>query len=535
MVNDLETRMAFKAVNASGKGLDVEGVLFENNDTLLAFKSTHLGMGFFYYKPKEGKKYVAKIKKSDGTEGAFPLPDAQTQGYTLAVDNTTNKTNIKVFINNTHPKPADKAGELVIIAHQRGMPCVSVKGPDTKKVIAVNIPRTTIPDDGIVQITLFDAEGQPRCERLVFVQQNKQINLKVTPNKTEYQPREKVTLTVEATDSVGKPVVGNFSLAATDGTQVLSEKYNENILSYLLLSSDLNGKDAVLRGVVEEPAGYFDKANRAASRNLDVLMMTQGWRRFVWQDVLAEKIPKSTFFIEQGLSITGKAIRPNGKVTSKPINVTLMLQKADKNPVIQLASADSAGNFGFHSLDFVDTASAFVQAVKEKGLGVLTVSLDRTTSAPQVLITKIPFNTMAFDAKAFAEFLKTTQETLDFERKLQLNKEKMLQAVEIKAKRNVPPSGWPCARGRPAWSSSTSAPAPRRMSICAFAKCTCSIRATARSRGCAWSRAMRIGTTLFLDCAAPRSTQARCGHPASAFFRLRSSMPAAWLNSTGSV
>ncbi len=437
LVNDLETRLAFKAVNAAGKGIDIQGVVFENGvDTVLAFKSTHLGMGSFYLKPKEGKKYVAKIKKADGTEGVFPLPEAHIQGMTLAVDNTTSKTNIKVFINNSQPKMADKAGELFIIAHQRGLPCFSVKAPDTKKAIAVNIPRSTIPDDGIMQITLFDAEGQPRCERLVFVQQNKQINLKITPDKAEYKPREKVTLTVEATDSIGQPVLGNFSVAATDGTQVLSEKYSENLMSYLLLSSDLNGTDAVLRGVVEEPAYYFDKSNKAATRDLDLLMMTQGWRRFKWHDILTEKPVQFKFLIEQGLSITGKVMRPNGKI-SKNVNVTLMMG-GENNPLVMVSTADTAGQFSFYNLSFFDTTKIFVQAVKEKGGRNLDIVVDNQSVAAKVLVTKVPFNTMVFEAMAFAEFLKMTKETLDFERKLQLNKEKMLQTVEVKAKREKP-------------------------------------------------------------------------------------------------
>ncbi len=437
LVNDVESRLAYKAVNAAGKGIDIEGVVFENGvDTVLAFKSTHLGMGNFYFKPKAGKTYVVKIKKADGTEGVFSLPEAQAQGMTLAVDNTTSKTNIKVFINNTQPQTADKGGEIFIIAHQRGLPCFSVKAPNTQKAIAVNIPRATIPDDGIVQITLFDAEGQPRCERLVFVQQNKQINLKITSDKAEYEPREKVTLTVEATDSLGKPVVGNFSLAATDGTQVLSEKYGENLMSYLLLSSDLNGNDAVLRGVVEEPAYYFDKSIKTASRDLDLLMMTQGWRRFKWHDILTEQIQKPKFLIEQGLSVTGKVMRPSGKI-SKNVNVTLLIG-GDNKPLIMVGTADTAGVFGFYNLNFFDTTRIFVQAVKEKGGRNLDILVDNSGLAAKVLVTRIPFNPMAFDATAFADFLKTTKETLDFERKLQLNKDKMLETVEIKAKRATP-------------------------------------------------------------------------------------------------
>ena len=80
-VNGLESRMAFKAVNQSGRGVDFEGVLFENEkDTVMAFKSMHAGMGYFLYTPMSGKKYTAKIKKADGTEGVFTLPEAKAEG-----------------------------------------------------------------------------------------------------------------------------------------------------------------------------------------------------------------------------------------------------------------------------------------------------------------------------------------------------------------------------------------------------------------------------------------------------------------------
>jgi TonB-dependent Receptor Plug Domain len=331
--------------------------------------------------------------------------------------------------------PIDKAGDYTIVAHQRGIPCFSVKCKNTEKVVAVNILRSVIPDDGIVQITLFDTEGQPLCERLAFVRQNKHINLKVTSDKTTYKPREKVILNIEATDSTGKPIMGNFSLSATDGAQVLQEKYAENMMSYLLLSSDLNGKDAILRGGIENPTYYFDKSNKAAARDLDVLMMTQGWRRFVWKDVLNENFIKSQFLVEQGLSVTGKAIRPNGQPSVKPISVSMFIKEGEKQR-FEFAQADSTGTFGFYFLNFQDTTSIFVKAVKEKGLGGLKVKLDKPYM-PKVLINQSPYSWSSYDENAYANFLKNARETVAFEKMLRLNQEKMLETVEIKAKRKV--------------------------------------------------------------------------------------------------
>jgi hypothetical protein len=442
----LDGRVAFKAVNKMGKGLNVKGFVLENEvDTVIEFKSIHAGMGYFNFTPKLGKKYTVVLSMMDSLAAlendkttrkkTFALPDAKENGVALIVDNVTSRQNIKVFVKNAQPQPIDKAGEYTILAHQRGNPCFLIKCKNTENVVALNILRTIIPDDGIVQITLFDTEGQPLCERLVFVQKNNQINLKVTPDKATYKSREKVTLNIEATDSTGRPVMGNFSLSATDGTQILQEKYAENLMSYLLLSSDLNGKDAILRGSLENPAYYFDKTNKAAARDLDVLMMTQGWRRFVWKDVLTENFIKPQFLIEQGLSVTGKAIRPNGQASSKPISVSMFL-KGDGQQKFDLAQADSTGTFGFYFLNFQDTASIFLKAVKEKGFGGLKVKLDKPHT-PKVIINQSPFEWSPYDENAYANFLKNARETLAFEQMLRRNQEKMLETVEIKAKRKI--------------------------------------------------------------------------------------------------
>jgi TonB-dependent Receptor Plug Domain len=442
----LDGRVGFKAVNKMGKGLDVQGVVLENEtDTVVRFKTMHAGMGYFNFTPQLGKKYTAVVSvldtipssnnKNTAHRKTFTMPEAQDKGVALVVDNVTNRQNIKIFIKNTQPAQADKASEYSILGHQRGMPCFSVKYKNTEKLVAINILRSVIPDDGIVQITLFDPEGQPLCERLIFAQQNKQINLKVTADKTTYKPREKVTLNIEATDSTGKPVVGHFSLSATDGAQVLPEKHAENMLSYLLLSSDLNGKDAILRGSLENPAYYFDKSNKAATRDLDVLMMTQGWRRFVWKDILAEKFTTPQYLIEQGLSVTGKAIRPNGQASKKPIGVTMFINEGKKKRV-EFAQADSTGAFGFYNFNFEDTTSVFVRAVKEKGLGGLKLKLDKPF-IPKVAAHQPTYEWLPYDENAYANFLKNARETVAFEQLLKRNQEKMLEAVEIKAKRKV--------------------------------------------------------------------------------------------------
>jgi TonB-dependent SusC/RagA subfamily outer membrane receptor len=436
----LDSRIGFKALNILGKGVDIQGFVLDNTkDTVVAFQSEHLGMGVFNYTPEPQKTYTAYVKENDGKYRPFALPYAHEQGFSMAVDNISNKEKVKVFISNNSPKPADKSSEIVVVAHQRGQLCFMAKGNETQKSFAVTIPKNKIPDDGILQITLMNAKGEPLCERLVFINQNRQINLKITPDKANYKIREKVTVNLEATNADGKPVEGNFSVAVTDASQVIADPHQENLLTYLLLSSDvsnLSGTDyySALRGNIEQPAYYFDKEIANANRHLDVLMMTQGWRRFVWRDLMTDKEPKITNLLENGLEVSGTALKPNGKVADK-VTLTLVIKNDKKVPQFMMETTDSLGRYGFYGLDFFDSTQVFVQGMKQNGGKNLEVTINPLKPSPKVRIVKTPYNPMEFNTQDLAEFLKKANEAIELEKKLKLNKDQMLQEVVVKAKK----------------------------------------------------------------------------------------------------
>ena len=440
----LDSRIAFKALNVLGKGVEIQGFVLDNaKDTVVAFQSEHLGMGVFNYTPEPQKTYMAYVKENDGKYRPFSLPYAHEQGFTMAIDNISNKEKVKVFISNNSPKPADISSEIVVVAHQRGQLCFMAKGNETQKSFGLSIPKNKIPADGIVQITLMNAKGEPLCERLIFNNQNRQINLKITPDKAIYKIREKVTVSLEATDAEGKPVEGNFSVAVTDASQVIADAHQENLLTYLLLSSDvsnLSGTDyySALRGNIEQPAYYFDKENTIANRHLDLLMMTQGWRRFIWRELMTDKEPKINYFIETGLEITGTALKPNGKIAEK-VTLTMMLKKEKSNPQLQVGVTDSLGRYGFYGLDFYDTTQVFIQGTKQNGGKNLEVIINPQTPAPKVRIVKIPYNPMEFNTQDLADFLKKANDAIELEKKLKLNKDQMLEEVVVKAKKYEEP------------------------------------------------------------------------------------------------
>ncbi len=441
LVVDLESRLAFKAVNLAGKGINVAGfILDEKKDTVAGFKSEYLGMGKISFSPEHQKTYTAYVKQYDGSIEAFPFPKIFEQGYTMAVDNLSSKDKIKIFVTNNLQKNRENMHEFVVVAHQRGNICFIAKGNSAKKSFSFSIPKNVIQDQGVVQITLIDSKEIPICERLIFNQKDNLLNLELRPEKAIYKPREKVVVNLTVSDENGKPVKGNFSVAATDAKQVIEEnEYQENILTNLLLSSDVNTlekdkENSYLKGKVENPYYYFDKNNANANYHLDILLMTQGWRRFDWKELMSEKTADLPFFVETGIDITGKATRLNGKLANN-ITLTLLLKSEGQIPIFKVGTTDSLGNFGFYGFDFYDTTSVLVQAMKQNGSKLLSVKIDPPKYSPKVSFLKIPPDPMEFNTKKFADFLKNANETIEFEKRMKLSQIQILDEIVVKGKK----------------------------------------------------------------------------------------------------
>ena len=335
LVEGIESRVAYKAVDALGNGLDVTGmILTEKGDTVINFESEHLGMGVLTFKPEVGEKYVAKIKYRNIFEKEIALPQAQKEGFVMGVESVFDRENVRLYVGNNIP---NLEGQITVIGQSRGIVCYAAKTVSTKKTLLIKIPKTKFPQ-GVTQFTVFDEKGLPRCERLVFFNKDKPLNISVLPNKKTYSPREKVTINIDAKDNDGKPITGDFSVAVTDANQVLDTPNGENIATYLQLSADVKGK-------IEQPAYYFSEENKEANRHLDILMMTQGWRRFKWNDVMNAELPKPTFGFERSLQLTGEISRQNGKPFEKPVSLTFILSLKDSTRLFGMGEASKVNVF----------------------------------------------------------------------------------------------------------------------------------------------------------------------------------------------
>lgn len=116
---------------------------------------------------------------------------------------------------------------------------------------------------------------------------------------TDIRKREKVSLKISIKDDKGNPVNGSFSVSITNRKSIQPDSLADNIVSNLLLTSDL-------KGYVEDPGFYFLRQDARTLRSLDFLMMTHGWRRYKFDNVLRAPSLNFTNYIEKGQTISGR-------------------------------------------------------------------------------------------------------------------------------------------------------------------------------------------------------------------------------------
>lgn len=373
LVSGIRTRLAFKAVGADGLGKDITGYIVDKSNKKIAeFKSEHAGMGYFRFHPLNGETYTAHVKFEDGSERTYPLPRILPRGYVMTVTNT-DPENLNLTITTSETLPPD--GKFTLVAQANGNVYFVAKNKLEAESFTAKIPKKRFPS-GIVHLTLFSPSNQPVSERLVFVNHSDFLDLKMATPKASFTKREKVSLSIDARDEQGQPTVGAFSIAVLDESKVPALEASETtIMSNLLLSSDL-------KGFIEDPNYYFHETNDDKVRQLDALMMTQGWRRFEWKNILSNNYPNLAFQPETNITISGRVKNPGG---SPVIGGKVTLLSSAGEVFVLDTLTDKNGEFRFENLVFNDSTKFLVQARNAKDRKNVEIELNRI---PPQLVTK---------------------------------------------------------------------------------------------------------------------------------------------------
>ncbi|MBC7398958.1 MAG: hypothetical protein H7289_03360, partial [Mucilaginibacter sp.] len=425
LVNGIPSRMAFKAVGVDGLGIPITGKIVDETNTEVApLVTLHAGMGSFILRPVAGKTYTANISFADGTTKTIALPKAIDEGYVLSVYQP-NKDSVLVRIKAS----VVHAQNINFLVHSNGEIIFSSPVKVTNALTSVWLNKQSFPT-GIAQFTLFDNNGEPLNERIAFIRSDDQMQLNLKTTKAEYKSKERIQIDLDAKDSKGKAIPGNFAVTVIDESKVpVEESAESTILSNILLTSDL-------KGYIEKPNYYFTKETDEVNKALDNLMLTQGYRRFTWKELNNTVNTKPAFEVE------GLGFKVSGLVTTlgnKPLpnaNVMLMSLKAG---VTKGANSDENGRFKFDGIFLTDSVKFAVQARTAKNSDKVKIILD---SIPKI---KIIHNKNSADVSTniFATiktYLESGKKEDDiYERTGQLDKVHRLREVRIRARKIIPP------------------------------------------------------------------------------------------------
>jgi TonB-dependent SusC/RagA subfamily outer membrane receptor len=358
LIENVRGKVAFKAVGSDGLGKNIKGYVQDlAGNKLVNFTSKHLGMGVFSLTPTNNNILEAVITFEDGSEKKVKLPATKTESINLSI-NSNYQDSILVKVNtNASFLENNKGKTYTVIAQNSGTILYTAKSSLNAISFASKLAKTRFPA-GVTQFTLFNEYMLPISERLIFITPKDTLSINLVTDKINYKQREKTTVSIEAKDPSGKPVIGSFSMSVIDENLVSTkEEELHTIFTDLLLVSDIKGH-------VEKPNYYFTDITNEKRDNLDILMLTQGWRRFKWQNIANGSFPLLNYKPEQTLSVSGRVTQ--GK--DKPVigGVVTLFSSIGKSFLLQ-TTTNNLGEFKIDSLLFPDSTKFVVQARTIKG------------------------------------------------------------------------------------------------------------------------------------------------------------------------
>ncbi len=329
LVSGIQSRLAFKAVNSKGYPVDVSGTLYENGTALVAFKSTHHGMGSLLFIPDSNKTYHIKLSEPD-TEKSYALPIIHASGKVLQLLKST-----KDYAFFKVSQTADLKKEKIYLRIQLRGIVYSIAEGILNKELTIKIPLVEIPQ-GIAEVTLFNEDFKPAAERLIYLSQEKKLYIKAVLDKSEYTTKEKVILKIKVTDEHKQGIVAHLGLSVFDRLYK-NPQDPKSIQSHYYLSTQL-------KGIVFNPGYYFNKNNTDRKGALNLLLLTQGWRSYNWgKDVLKRQALTKTPVVTD--HINGRLFtKERGKMIS-PGPQIVMAFSATKDDDKAFIETDASGLF----------------------------------------------------------------------------------------------------------------------------------------------------------------------------------------------
>ena len=347
IIGGINNNIAFKSVDRFGFPVPVAGEVSDSKGTVVAvFEAIHDGMGKFQIVAQTGERYTASVVFNNSEKRKFELPIVKISGSSIQVLQGDKK--IHVLVNREKVSDQSEAPAFIL-------------GVINNEVVFRNdLPlsgnaRMLIPSDkltsGIMQLTLFTKENKPLSERLLFINNDEfYIKGKFLRETISLNPRGKNQLAYALADTMP----GTFSVSVTDLEKELISEETENIIARNMLSGHL-------KGYIHNPAYYFRNNDAKTKFHIDLLMLTHGWRRYNWDQVLNAKLPVMQFKDDDYITVKGTAYNAVNNKPLKNTSLTGFIALKDSTNEFITVPVDEEGKFELTGLLFQDSAKFFFQ------------------------------------------------------------------------------------------------------------------------------------------------------------------------------
>jgi len=344
-VEGINCKIAFSVSKGGVIGENITGRIVDSRDSIITDVNTSKnGIGIFHINASKNEKYRLVIPAHHG-ELSFDLPESLQEGYTLSVNNLKEK---QLFIEVVATeKYVERDWELV--GHIRGEVFLSKSGSTKKSLLSID--KKDLPS-GVLHFTLFDDQSRPVAERLVYhTNLQEEIGVKMDKSFLYFNHSDMASLDIglDSDDEVS----GRASLTIFSNEVRRDLNDQINIKNYLLLQSDL-------RGAIPNLGDYTILETADQRYLMDLLMLTNGWRRFKWVALMSDE---STYepAMPQELSTIAGNIKSIGKTSCEEVTIRLSAISEDIFQSYETVT-DEMCQFEFHAVDLTDTTTIHLSA-----------------------------------------------------------------------------------------------------------------------------------------------------------------------------
>lgn len=293
LIAGVPNRVYFHARTPTDRPAELKGRLIDEAGNAVAALETfaddkepgaNQGVGAFSFTPEVGKRYRLKVESPAGALPVGALPEVKAEGVTLTVSEGVGIAGPPIHVSLSNVGPSRN---LLVGAYCRGRTVDQQPLRVESGKSAVLDLKTEPAVGGVYRITVFEERQSgaarklvPLAERLIYRGSGQRLDVKLKTLREKYIPGEKAGLALETLDEKNQPVPSIVMAAVVDKNvlTLADEKTARAMPTHFLLTSEVRKPEDL------EHADFLLADHPKAPQALDLLLGTQGWRRFAEQN-----------------------------------------------------------------------------------------------------------------------------------------------------------------------------------------------------------------------------------------------------------